>query len=309
MKNIFIIFLLLVSPYVGAQSISSDYQPMLNQSSWMCEVMSCGVFWGEFLTTAGDTTLNGQSYTKFISVDSLSLLPWGSGGWAYFVRENIETRQVWQYNTWDSTEYLLYDFSLAIGDTIAPNEWQQYVVTDIDLVSTNAGMRRRFTLTDLATLTDDIEGEQQLIWIEGVGNQYNPFDSFLYFGIHTVCKWDGNKLIVGEDCDDITPPHRIATSTQQIVTTSSNQVAHQFLPNPTSSNGRLVIAATAPLPQRIVVYDIAGNEIKRLRVDSNSSRIFEINLSDLPNGTYVYRIVYNSGQIESGKILKLDEQK
>lgn len=286
------IFCLLLCTTWAASAQTTDYQPLLQQSSWKCEMASCGVWWGEFITTNGETILDGVAYTALSYTDSLwQPMPWASD--MLLLREDLVERKVWAYSPYDSTEYLLYDFGMAIGDTIAPSVWQTFVLTDMDEVNTSGGVRRRFMLQSL-------EDTQTLTWIEGIGNQYHPFDSFRSYGSHTVCKWDYDKLIVGSDCGEQAPDH-VADAMATVSPTIAQHA--QAMPNPTQERFLLQIAPDMPLPQRVLLFDLSGKRLQELVLPAQHS--VEIDLSQLPTATYIYRIEFSPTYSESGKIIKM----
>ena len=99
------------------------------------------------------------------------------------MRDDIEEKKVFllECTPYDSTEILLYDFDLQIGDTLLfGNTWQENVVIMIDSVEIGSFFRKRF---HIAIASDTTQAYVTLI--EGIGSSFGliaqlepPFESF-----------------------------------------------------------------------------------------------------------------------------------
>lgn len=74
-------------------------------------------------------------------------------------------------------------------------------------------------------------------------------------------------------------------------------------PNPTF--GSTIIQLSLPLSEAgaLKIFNANGQEVKSVNVSSGQNRI-ELNLSDLPAGTYLYRIETSGGVKPTGKLVK-----
>ena len=107
MKQIIVSCLLLINMFCVAQS----YHPFSINVGWCVEEnYSLGAWMIDYINL-GDKTFNGQDY-KFIG---------GKGSDYFLVREDTLQRKVYVVLPNDSTESLLYDFSLVKGQQISLN--------------------------------------------------------------------------------------------------------------------------------------------------------------------------------------------
>lgn len=153
----------------GNRAFSQSYQPMLDErAEWhltWCD-QSCKT---EVYYTDGDTIDNGQLYKVLNGFHYISR--------AFWLREDIASQRVWLSLIIDTKrqEFLLYDFSLQVGDSIAmynpispfPRNGGTYVVDSIIPRLLLDGNYHRFYYFS-ATLS--VQNPQQPIWVEGLGS-------------------------------------------------------------------------------------------------------------------------------------------
>ncbi len=159
MKQFILSFLLLINMFCVAQS----YHPFSNNVGWCVEENYSLGYWMIDYINLGDKTFNGKNYNLF-----------GGKGTDYFlVREDTSQRQVYVVLPKDTTESLLYDFSLVKGQQISLNfsgKMVSYIVDSTYTTNTIAGNRLRIDMT-----TTDTNLVPSLSWIEGIGSTYSPF--------------------------------------------------------------------------------------------------------------------------------------
>ena len=139
---------------------------------------------------SGDTLINGVSYSKLhtyglITYSSMPPSPsYNFGGYAGAIRETAN-REIRIMLPGDSSETLLYDFNIGLGDTIALYHTEGIVVTveRVDTIDVCGQQRNRYLLhfnTGLLT---------PLYLIEGVGSSQGLIPEYEYFesGSNLLC--------------------------------------------------------------------------------------------------------------------------
>lgn len=123
-------------------SFSQSYHPMLNHSAWymMTNYGWTGISYGWQLQQ-NDTLLSGNIYSKICTPTNYLVA---------MIRDDTAARRVYYYNVNNHTDYLLYDFSLNVGDSIyihhpqqSPTDSIKGKVTLVDTINTLGGPRRR----------------------------------------------------------------------------------------------------------------------------------------------------------------------
>ncbi len=146
-------------------------------ASWM--VMGCG---GTTTTRLSDTGDPGNPYLAVFECNDSLYLEWEEAG---FIREDTIAKQV--FFSYGEEEGLIYDFSLAVGDTVVVNnmsmndETQPLVCDSIDQVDINGVMKNRFYLFGIESSTNETYNPAE-VWIEGIGSNYG----ILYSGLGSV---------------------------------------------------------------------------------------------------------------------------
>jgi len=74
----------------------------------------------------------------------------------------------------------------------------------------------------------------------------------------------------------------------------------KIFPNPFSSN--VQIRNTQDLYMSAELYSLTGKKVRQITIEANGEN--DIDTKDLPNGTYMYRLLVGGEEVESGKILK-----
>jgi len=146
--------------------VISQYIPLLDNTQWYSNEdtpLSSAFDWYEL---GRDTVIKGETYRLGLRNGQ------PEGVW---IREDAPNRQVWIAAAWDGyTERILYDFGLAVGDTIVLDYRaagsQRYLVDQIDAVNTTQGFQDRWNLMAL-----DGGGLPLVQWVVGVGGLTHPF--------------------------------------------------------------------------------------------------------------------------------------
>ena len=184
MKKTLLLFSLLISMFVSKTKAQSYYK-FLNNSSW-CQSVNDG--FGQSINyyvykQSSDTIINNISYSKILVTGGIA---------TFFAREDTIAKKVFIRNSNDTSEVILYDFSLNVGDTLyAKHGWgagKKLVLRTIDTITTLVGLRQRFNLSDSS-------GNISYSTIESIGSIQDPFLNYIvasdpvYF---LVCSYQNN---------------------------------------------------------------------------------------------------------------------
>lgn len=177
------------------------------------------------------------------------------------------------------TEYLLYDFDLAVGDTL-PITWNMHTdgvyITAIDSIFMGDHYRKVFYLNDVWGTADFI--------IEGIGSNYGLLEEFpapplnypsrlLCFTLNDTTYFPG----YGEDCDLTvnTPLHAMDAQLR-------------VYPNPVKDKLRIDHQADADIWQAIV-YDCNGRALL-FKPEKTGPNTTVVDLSGLKQGFYILEL-------------------
>jgi hypothetical protein len=203
-------------------------------------------------------------------------------------------------NLQNSGEFLLYDFTLKVGDTIHSNLpdnsfSEPHFVTKIDTIQLSTGEKRKRFYSD------------NISYIEGIGSSAGLFGMHWnfctcdpYYTSTLVCfkseiaelYKDNSWLCLDGTCCDILMGTNFLTSIKSNVVISPNPV----------SDWLTVKSDIEATDYTFELLDIHGKIIlqKQLKAFQNS-----LNISEFSNGLYLYRLLDNGKILKSGKIVKI----
>jgi len=284
------------------QSQTSVYHPFpesnavwnVNMSRGMC-FMGGFLFEDYSLAITGDTTINSQTYHK-LTTPFIELYISGGctqqnfPGYQGAFRQDIPNRKVFFVPPAQSTELLLYDFTMEAGDTI-----KGYLATFFSASDTVVGI-------DSVLIGDDyrkrwmINSCYDIYLIEGVGSTFGllkPLPGCAtdmdYYSLNCFSQ-DGQTLY----------PHpltecQLITSTNQMDPNSDDV---QVYPNP--SNGSFTVGIGKPESiSEIRLTDMLGKIILRRQIYNQN----KLSIDDLPGGTYILTIVSKETRTTNRKIV------
>lgn len=292
--------LLFLSMYFTFQNaIKAQYHPMLEDTTYWClgfnfipvHAPESRWFSYERVVSLGDTTIAGTSYKKiktFIWFPPFSYF----GAW----REDTTTKRVYYVHAGDTTEQLMYDFNLNLGDTmhldLHNNSYGNlldgdYIVDSIAYVTIRTGLRKYMRLHNpMNPLLPD--GKPfKLEWIESVGEIHDPL--YLYLNdedCYGPMTWDCNnhyssaviKQVHGNDKNYIdacsvaainfTSAHVGSDTCTVDYFSSTHEFPDLFLPTsvyPNPNNGKDFTLAFYPnqplLSIQITITDMTGKQV------------------------------------------------
>jgi len=249
--------------------------------------------------TAGDTIINGQTYKKIVTHPR----PWpeiGDNGYIGAIRE--DNGKVYAILRWGESEFLLYDYTIQVGDVIRSTSPEGYLscpltVTQINEITLETGKKRKRFFLD--------EG---ITWIEGIGSTGGLFHDAMWHATnytvsYLVCFQNDNIPIYIDDvhCLDRKCCEIIPGGETDIPQISTNKEVVVF-PNPTSGTFFLSLPSSNCKHILIRILDNLGCEIyKQLHATSES---IEVNISGYSSGSYYVIALDNESSLISYKIIK-----
>jgi hypothetical protein len=247
--------------------------------------------------TDGDTIINNLNYKKLYKEGS-GTITYGYSGFppitwtpffelSGFIREDSNKKIYYKSGFNGSTEELLYDFNIALGDTIPipsiHSMFDSAVVVVVDSILVCATMRKRYKLAPVGTgLLHD------LYWTEGVGSTHGLIPIYNWFesGATHMCYSDGN-------CTSC-PTYSSTTSIENQASTLAT-----IYPNPSAETSIIQLNNKAS-SSKIQIMNNLGQIILN-KTTNNQEEI--IDLAQWSSGLYYVRIEYNQ-QVEIHTLIK-----
>jgi hypothetical protein len=305
MKKLTTIFCLSFLAILIPGSCFSQYIPLLkNNASWhVYHWFESG--WNETQQLTGDTVINNLSY-KILSSNS-------SGQGPFFLREDTATKKIYQFL--NSTEFLLYDFSLPIGSIFIYNNPQTPSWTPhlrLDSVTSTIDPLFFNQATDWTTIvplrvyyfTDTEPGAvYQILWVEGLGS--------LSGLLLPANSWGGGALGETLLCHNSIPdtidyhfvfweePNPCEGPIMSLDNPERNQC--KIYPVPATSTVTIEMDQSVTGNITVRISDILGNPVKTMVTDS---RKLIIDVEDLSEGIYFITLTDQAGFSFSQKMIK-----
>lgn len=241
----------------------------------------------------GDTIINSQTYHKlnipYVQENTNGIC---GGlilvGYQGAIRQDTTNKKVYIIPPSNDTEYLLYDFTLQIGDTVK-GYLQSFAfgydtVEAIDSVLIDDTYRTRWK----------INGCYEIYLVEGMGSTYGLFQpspgcvaDLPYFYLH--CFRQNNQVVY----TDSSTSCALITSANSIENISNDLIVY---PNP--STGTFTVSNNNGTIREIVISDIMGNFIRQQHADKQT----KVTISGLDPGLYFLKITDNAGRTVNKKI-------
>jgi hypothetical protein len=240
-----------------------------------------------FLTT--DTTVNSFTYKKIYQQKSnYPTNPWTSGcDWccpspaiifyAGALREDIVAKKVYYLPVFASSDTLLYDFNLEVGDTV-PLGWNNWCsalqVGSIDSVLIGTSYRKRWNMADpninCVSTTSSV--------IEGIGNTFGLLEHFNFF------EQGGNLDCFSQNNQTLYPsysPNTVCTLVSGVE--ELPQVGFSVSPNPLSSQTTIQFERKLNNAS-LSLYNCYGQKVKEINNINDQTII--LTRDKLTNGLY-----------------------
>jgi hypothetical protein len=297
MKTKLLLIVIFLLSYIQ-NTFSQEYFPLLNESSWIInDAVSCCVPPQVKNIDAGsDIEIAGVIYKKF--GDPFPVYDTATSSYidSIYVREDVIARKVYKFV--DGADVLLYDFSLAEGDTVF--QYDYHWTATVDNVSVIGGTRKRITLHSVELWNDHILTQ---IWIEGVGSNAHPFYPArnMYsvgasgggYNIFTKCSFQNGFHVYGDPvCESLAH-----------LTIAENSYPNQEIvlsPNPFIS--ALTINAAVDLQDATLkLFNLQGQLVRE--VSNLNGKKATINRENLNHGLYFVQLFENGKRINSTKVM------
>jgi len=247
-----------------------------------------------------NVVIAGKSYHKvFLSETDVTL---GVSAYVGGLREDISARRIYYYDLSTSTERLLYDFSLSIGDTIhtGPGGSADGIVYNIDVVNIGGVDRTRITFRAMTSTAPWSAGE----WVEGIGNTGlggllgSPMmQPTCDCGTKTICFANNgvtqyhNANFASIDCDNVFSPAGIDVLASDLVSVS---------PNPATGTANFRFGSASGLSE-LVLADITGKVVFSTSIAGVDQ--VSVDTRAMNPGLYVYSIHTINGSVMNGKLV------
>ncbi len=271
-KLLFILNLFLTVP-----CIAQDYKPLLdNYNEWQFTYCYSGCLTDMYFTN-GDTLVDGKTYKVLDGYHYISR--------TFLLREEVESRKVYLnlVSASGNKEYLLYDFSLNVGDSIDiknpispfPTDGGFYKVDEIiNEPLADGNEYRHFYLSP--TPSNPIS-TTPAVWVEGVGslsliNAPGGFPNINGVG-EVTCSFKNGQLFYSilEDCEPLILGNMPQTTLNGVIVTTLIK------------DGQCKIYNAENI-QSISVFDLNGRKLKDIKTFGEKE--LTIDFSDFSQGMY-----------------------
>ncbi len=297
-----------------------DYIPLSNSNKSIVST-SAALYWPTWgkCSAYKDTIVGVNTYKKFYHVYMYPSA--GPGNHVGYLREDTIARKVYWLDKSLASESLIYDFSLAVGDSVYYNfpgtlgnfPMGYYKLKSITTATTTLGLRNQFNLIcKTGSFTSDT-----LKQIESIGNDIHPIYlnsssygsgqfSYASFGckfpyfIGLACKFS-NNVKEYQSCTYVTATFNgcifKADSCNYWNTCSGikeNSIIQYFslYPNPAKNETSISLITNEENFAIIEVIDILGRHVKTIYKDKlpTGENLIKFNSGDISPGSYFINI-------------------
>lgn len=319
MRTLIIAVLAVFSISASAQKIR--FTDSRNRWTTQGVTFDCPTFHSTYSYDLNDTIINSNTYNRIAVTtvwDPSCMIVTSVGH--YYVREDTLTNKVYYLggasSSADSSEYVLYDYNLVVGDTITTAMGGTSItdtVVNIDSTSILGVWHKRWTLHGN---TEPISGftRRAYVVVEGVGSTNGPlFSSFFigcfeYFeqlkcfsqsGAYPAFVASRQGCIGSAGTDSIDNAGDCIALSERI--TRPLNARYAITPNPASDYINVISTTVFGDNTRVSVYDITGKCISKTHADGFKNAQ-TINTSSWSNGLYMVIIQDNTGILKKEKV-------
>lgn len=312
MKKLFLIVLLIVV-LSNAHGQATVYHPFPDDSAtWVTDNYSnicMGYCGSNYYRMKGDTIINGISYNKlyhrygqfyYISPPPNTVVGASFSACAYAgaIREDVLSKKIYFIDSTLTTDTLLYDFNIAVGDTLP--DWfskgtppYPLVVSSVDSVLVNGSYHKRFNFQNLASANN-------LCLVEGIGWTGDLLYGLLYSpnGATNLACYNGNPVGIPWTAIVNECTASLNCNTAIGLNEPATHIGVKVFPNPFSN--KLNVQLNAISLSRIIIYDIAAKKILQHQFADTIS----IDTHLFAKGLYFYEVQTPNNIVSRGKIIK-----
>ncbi|WP_052595021.1 T9SS type A sorting domain-containing protein [Aureispira sp. CCB-QB1] len=184
-----------------------------------------------------------------------------------YIREDTNARKTYILEPWETSEVLMFDFSLNIGDTLNSTYTTDGSPIVVDTITNevllNGVIRKKWMF------------DNGHFYIEGIGSSqgfFSPLFTFFGFWLEMNCVNDNNVLIYGNGCFRILEVEEVNVF----------ETSLRAYPNPVKD--RLIVEQEEMDLVECKLFDLYGRMLLQKKI---FSKVEEIDLSDFPQGMYI----------------------
>jgi len=323
----FLFSILLCCNLLAQQTVADEYQyvPIADNAEW-------SVNWEKF-RTHGDTVINGKNYLKVYYQSAGEPFNFDFSKAIYCCALRNDTLQKRVYGvpkvSYES-EYLIYDFSLQIGDTVtvtsiicAYGDLRHYTVKRVDKIwDGRLGTHELYDSDSLIMLNDNSLRKRILVeaaypyhdefaltssWIEGVGSTRGLLShtSTHYLEVdipynNLLCYAENDELLYFTEFDPDDNPDDCYSGGTGGNIKENERSSFRLYPNPSGQIIRIEPVENMNFGDcRIELIDLLGKQIYSTLFND----YMELDVSTYPNGFYYVKIVQQNKPLFYGKVI------
>ncbi len=299
MKKYLLVFIIAIA----TQLSYGQYRPLpMQNAEWVnwggLYLLSCPTctFVNYKYYTDGDTIINSNTYVKIKKteipvINDVSIYPTYTGA----IRQDTLNKKIYVVLTDSTTERILYDFSLQVGDTINSVlhdlasdcvGFNVETISSIDSILINGNYHKRF----------NIQGScNSVSYVEGIGSDY---------GLIFPNRLDEKESHLS--CTKVNGQTYYPSNTSQCdLITSIGSIDKNFVidifPNPTTAELNIKLSYIENSVVLITIYNTLGEIIIQEKMSTNE-KILDI--STLPDGLYILSIT-DENNLQAKKIFSV----
>jgi hypothetical protein len=247
--------------------------------------------------TAGDTIINGKSYTLIkMLYDSFCATHVSPIFKSFAIRQDSLERKVYVIRLPDSlTERIMYDFTQTTGDTcnsvLCPDAFScgYTLIQSVDSIYLINRFHKRINLNGGCCMAS---------LIEGIGSTYGLVDRLFIFesgsDLECVRNYKNGNIFTfpnfSGSCD---------TANISISEYKSENYSLNVYPNPIID--QIIFEYTSAL-KNIHIYNLLGQEIYYLKIDNKNN--VQLDIKGLPESIFIYRVETIDERVFIGKLVK-----
>ena len=235
----------------------------------------------------GDTIINSLKYhklhTPYIESHTSGSCNFPTIGYKGALREDVQQKKVYYIPPFETTERLLYDFNMQIGDTVEGYTQEQFqnsvnTVIAIDSVLINGQDHKRWLLN---TCYDEY-------LIEGVGATFGLIERSNdcmtdLADFKLLCFRNGGSSIFPDSLSSC----NLITSIEE---KSTSKMSMEIQPNPAEDIVHLKFDGGIQYQDlRLTIHDLHG-KLWKAETISSSAPLHSVSVKELETGTYIFRI-------------------
>lgn len=303
MKKLLLVVFFFTS-VIGLRAQSWVYHPFpIDSAIWMEEhVGSDGYYTYKRIYMLGDTLVGSLNYKKiyqtYATWTSFYPTPIGPSNYIGSLREDIPTKKIYFLNPGTTSENLLYDFDLVVGDTIAITSMcspdDTVMVVSIDSVLVNGNYNKKFVLGSVSGFCT--AGDL----IEGVGSKaglQQLYSLGFEFSNQLLCLSVSNSVVYPYGSSI---PSYYCAYAVGIGELENNELKMTVMPNPVVNAIHIVVNCSDNYD--IEIRNGLGELIhKKTDLQANGPTI---DFSDFATGIYFVRLIDSKGNSIVKKVIK-----